>query len=110
MTTVSTWTGLSLMYWIDTWDLESGRRKSRTPLLRTSDSLCTSLCAKRIDIGISSGVSLQAKPNMSPWSPAPCSLYIPSPSVTPCEMSGDCLSMEVRTAQVSQSKPIAESL
>ncbi len=34
----------------------------------------------------------------------------PVPSVTPCEMSGDCFSIAVRTAHVSQSKPMAESV
>jgi len=51
-----------------------------------------------IGIGISSSVSVQAKPNMSPWSPAP-------PGSTPIAMSGDCSWIDERTAQVSESKP-----
>ena len=58
--TVSTRIGLSLMYWIDTCDLLSGRRKFKSPLLRTSARRLVSLCAKVIGIGINSGVSLQA--------------------------------------------------
>ena len=50
-------------------------------------------------------VSSQAKPNIIPWSPAPCSL--PSPAVTPWLMSGDWRSMAVTMAQVSQLKPVS---
>ena len=49
-------------------------------------------------IGISSGVSVQAYPNIRPWSPAPS-------ASTPMAMSPDCSSMAVITAQVSESKP-----
>ena len=48
------------------------------------DSPRTSLCASMIGSGISSSVSVQAKPNISPWSPAP-------PVSTPMAMSGDWL-------------------
>jgi hypothetical protein len=34
------------------------------------------------------GVSSQAKPNIRPWSPAPCSLWRPSPSFTPWRCRG----------------------
>ena len=60
--------------------------------------------------GINSGVSSDAKPNIRPWSPAPCSLNRPSPAVTPIEMSGDCLSSETSTAQVPLSNPISLSV
>ena len=56
------------------------------------------LWASMIGIGISSGVSRQAKPNISPWSPAP-------PLSTPIAMSGDWSSIAVMTAQVWLSKP-----
>ena len=53
-----------------------------------------------IGAGINSGVSSQAKPNIKPWSPAPCS----EPSFplaffasTPCEMSCDWSVMTVLT-------------
>jgi len=49
--------------------------------------------ARWMGMGINSSVSLQAKPNMMPWSPAP-------PVSTPMAMSGDCLSMVVMTPQV----------
>ncbi len=48
--------------------------------------------------GISSGVSSQANPNIIPWSPAP-------PVSTPRAISGDCLSMDTMTPQVSASNP-----
>ena len=53
---------------------------------------------------------MQAYPNIRPWSPAPCSLCRPAPSVTPCEISGLCLLSETITAQFSKSKPIAGSV
>jgi hypothetical protein len=47
-----------------------------------------------IGAGISSGVSSQAKPNINPWSPAPCSAVPfalpPFSRIDPCEMSRDC--------------------
>ena len=51
-----------------------------------------------IGSGISSGVSEQAYPNMSPWSPAP-------PGSTPRAMSGDCPCSDETTAHVSASNP-----
>ena len=70
--------------------------------------------AKDIGSGINSSVSLQAKPNIIPWSPAPtfsisssvCSPDLLSkPSSTPIAMSPDCSSIAVITAQVLQSNP-----
>ena len=55
-------------------------------------------------------VSLQAKPNIMPWSPAPCSLNRPCPSLTPWSMSGDWALSAVSTAHVSASKPSDESV
>ena len=64
--------------------------------------------------GISSGVSLQAKPNIIPWSPAPVRVTASSPDVparasndwpTPSAMSGLCLPRETTTPQLSASKP-----
>ena len=49
-------------------------------------------------MGINSGVSSQAYPNIMPWSPAP-------PVSTPMAMSGDWPFTADMTAQVSQSKP-----
>src|SRR6185503_1660055 len=69
-----------------------------SPDLRTSVSRLASMCASWIGSGINSGVSLQAKPNINPWSPAP-------PVSTPIAISGDWLSIAERTLQVSQSKP-----
>ncbi len=70
--------------------MEPSRRRSERPR--------TSLCASMIGIGMSSGVSVQAKPNINPWSPAP-------PGSTPCAMSGDWPWIDERTAQVSESNP-----
>ena len=62
---------------------------------------------------MNSGVSLQAKPTIMPWSPAPVSRssFIAAPSLassalfTPIAMSADCSLIETMTPQVSQSKP-----
>ncbi len=53
-------------------------------------------------IGISVGVSLQAKPNIMPWSPAP-------PTSTPAAMFGDWAWILQMTWQVSAAKPICGS-
>jgi len=66
--------------------------------LRTSDKRRANRCASMIGIGMSWRVSRQAYPNISPWSPAPS-------RSTASLMSGDCESIDVITAQVSQSKP-----
>src|ERR1039457_342438 len=58
---------------METCDLASGRSHPTTPALRSFVSSRPSRCAYIIAVGIISGVSLQAYPNMSPWSPAPCS-------------------------------------
>ena len=82
--------------------------------MRTSASRRASLCDSAMGSGMSSGVSVQAKPNIMPWSPAPwvsstssslTSVRFSSASSTPWLMSGDCGSIEVMTPQVSQSKP-----
>ena len=57
----------------ETCDFASGRSHSALPLLRMRVSSRPSRCANMIGAGISSGVSSQAKPNIKPWSPAPCS-------------------------------------
>ena len=71
-----------------TWRRAAGSRARRSRSRRGARSI--SRWARRIGAGISSGVSSHAKPNIMPWSPAPCSLCRPSPSVTPWAMSGDC--------------------
>ena len=45
------------------------------PLLRMRVNSRPRRCANMIGAGISSGVSSQAKPNIRPWSPAPCSAW-----------------------------------
>ena len=77
-----------------TWDLPSGRKYGSTSVFRTSESLRVSLWASMMVMGMSSGVSSQAYPNIRPWSPAP-------PVSTPMAMSGDCEWTEVITPQVS---------
>ncbi len=94
MTTVSTRTGLPSAYSTVTWLLPSGRSHSSVRFLRASARRSVSLCASVIGSGISSSVSRTARPNMSPWSPAP-------PVSTPIAMSGDCLSIVEITAHVS---------
>ena len=54
---------------------------------------------------ISSAVSRQAKPNIMPWSPAPCS---PLSRSTPMAMSLDWPSIATKTPQLSASKPMSE--
>ena len=65
-------------------------------------------------MGISSGVSSQAKPTIMPWSPAPMAsiwssviwpVLCSSASSTPRAMSADCSLSETITPQVSASKP-----
>jgi hypothetical protein len=99
--------GLPSTYSMETWLLPSGRRKFSVIALADDARACwVSLWASEMGSGMSSGVSLQAKPNIRPWSPAPCSLA--SPSSTPIAMSGDWRSMELSTAQVFASKPMSE--
>ena len=84
------------------------------PSLRTADSRRASRCASAIGSGISSGVSEQAKPNIMPWSPAPCASSDVARTrrsrssialSTPWAMSGDCEPMETLTPQDAPSKP-----
>ena len=83
------------------------------PSLRAADRRRASRCASAIGSGISSGVSEQAKPNIMPWSPAPCESSTCSESParssralsTPCAMSGDCEPIETLTPQDAPSKP-----
>ena len=51
--------------------LPSGRRYGRICAFRTSESRLAILCASMIGSGMSSSVSVQAYPNIIPWSPAP---------------------------------------
>ena len=57
-----------------TWLFESGRSHLIVPFFRNSVIRLMIRWASAIGRGISSGVSLQAKPNIMPWSPAPMSL------------------------------------
>ena len=72
--------GLPSWYSTVTCDLLSGRRKGNSPLFRISAISWTSLVGRingkrHIRLWFSS----QAKPNIMPWSPAPCSLWRPDP-------------------------------
>ena len=51
--------------------LAVGPQVGISPFLRTSESRWASRCASQIGSGMCWGVSSQAYPNMSPWSPAP---------------------------------------
>ena len=67
MTIVSTRKGFpSESYSTVTWLFPSGRRYGKMPFFRTSVRRAVSLCARLIGRGISSFVSLQAKPNIMP--------------------------------------------
>ena len=89
----------------------SGLKYGRVPSLRTFVSWRASLCAMLIGYGIYSSVSLEAYPNIIPWSPAPIASISSSPIFasralsTPIAMSVDCSSIAVITAHVSASKP-----
>ncbi len=107
-TTVSMHEGRPASYCTVTWLLPSGRRNPSLPSLRTDASRRVMPWASMMGRGMSSSVSVQANPNMMPWSPAPCSVYRPCPSVTPTEMSSLCFSMTVSTAQVRQSNPMPD--
>ena len=86
------------------------------PSLRTADSRRASRCASAIGNGISSGVSEQAKPNIMPWSPAPCASSASSGLAgrcsmawsTPWAMSGDWAPMAMLTPQEAPSKPFLD--
>ncbi len=118
ITTASMRTGLWPSYSTVTCDLPSGRRYLIAPLLRLAASRRVRSWASVIGSGISCCVSLQAKPNIMPWSPAPVSsngsrspvCLTSSDWSTPIAMSGDCSSTETLTPQVSASKPTAEPL
>ncbi len=93
-TTASTRMGRPPSYSTVTWDLPSGRRKSRSPLRRASERRRTSAWARVSGSGMYSAVSRTANPNIIPWSPAP-------PESTPCAMSPDWGSIDEMTAHVS---------
>jgi hypothetical protein len=84
--------------------------------LRTADSRRASRCAKAIGSGISSGVSVQAKPNIIPWSPAPWASNGPAAAAersstaesTPWAMSRDWAPIATLTPQEAPSKPLCE--
>ena len=78
--------GLSFMYFIETWLFPSGFNPFIILSFLTSAIFLVNLCARVIGRGMSSSVSLQAKPNIKPWSPAPCSVILS----TPFAMSGLC--------------------
>ena len=100
-TTVSTASGRSPRYRTVTWLLASGRSQGNSPFRRSCAWRSTSRWASRIGKGISSGVSSQAQPNISPWSPAPIS----SPRSTPWRMSADWWLNRSRISQRSGSMP-----
>ena len=85
MTTASSRIGFPSRYSTVTWLLPSGPMAWLACCFRTSASFLVSLWASMIGRGMSSGVSLQAKPNIMPWSPAPCSCF--SAFLTPRAMS-----------------------
>ena len=116
--TVDNLTGRPSTYSKVTWVFPSGRRYGMSPLLRTSVRRSARRCANQIGRGMRSGVSLQAYPNIIPWSPAPWPLMMSSPLFplrcsslmsTPCAMSGLCASSATTTPQVFPSKPYAAS-
>ena len=73
ISTVESAFGRPSSYTTDTWVLPSGRRYSIVPSLRTAASCFASRCASQIGMGMRSGVSSHAYPNIIPWSPAPTS-------------------------------------
>src|SRR6266511_3160701 len=115
-TTVCSRTGFKPSYSIATCVLPSGRRYGIVPSLRTAASRAANRWANAIGSGINSGVAVQAKPNIMPWSPAPCvsSLSSASPlrcsiaESTPWAMSGDWAPIETLTPQEAPSKPFFE--
>jgi hypothetical protein len=114
-TTASTRRGLPYAYSIVTWDLPSGSSQGSSPDFRTAASRRVSRCASEMVSGISSGVSVQAKPIIMPWSPAPwCSNGSPSSLArtssdrsTPAAMSGDCSLRYTLISAWSGSKPVS---
>ena len=114
---MSTRTGLPREYSTVTWLLPSGSRYPISPLLRASASRRATLCASEIGSGISSGVSLLAKPIIMPWAPAPVRSYLSLPAaperasravVTPAEISALCSLIATITPLVVASNPCVE--
>ena len=97
-------TGVKPSYSTVTWLLESGRSHLIVPFFRKSVIRLMIRWASAIGKGISSGVSLHAKPNIIPWSPAPMSFPRVLSSSTPWAMSGDCLPSATITAHVDRVK------
>ena len=65
-TTVCTRTGVSPSYSTVTWLLPSGRSQGSSPLRRACERRRVILCASAMGMGMYSGVSSQAKPNIMP--------------------------------------------
>ena len=106
-TTASTFFGSRPSYSIVTWLFASGRIPEMTPLRRTSACRSTRRCERLIGSGMSRSVSPHAKPNIMPWSPAPCAFF--DLRTTPRAMSADCSCRRLITPQPLPSKPIAAS-
>ena len=104
-TTVWTRLGVAPTYSTVTWLLASGRSCSMVCASRTLACDSTRRCESWIGSGISASVSLQAKPNIMPWSPAPSSPL--SPVSTPIAMSTDCCLIEESTAHETWSKAMS---
>ena len=104
----------SSLYSTVTWAFPSGRRYGSVPSFLTFASCFVSLCAREIGYGIYSSVSLDAYPNIIPWSPAPIASisssdilfsFASSALSTPIAISDDCSSIATRTPHVSASNP-----
>jgi hypothetical protein len=85
---VSTRSGVTVFVFDGHLGLAVGPQKIDSPVFAYLASRRVSLWAYMMGIGISSGVSSVANPNINPWSPAPWSLYNPWPVLTPWAMSG----------------------
>ena len=112
ITTVFILFGLCPSYSTVTWLFESGLNHDNEPFFLNSVACRKSLWEYIIGAGINSGVSEQAKPNIKPWSPAPCKpsySFKPLPT-TPWFISGDCECIIFKTAIESQSNPKSESV
>jgi hypothetical protein len=108
--TTASMRGAVVSYSTVTWVLPSGRSQSTFFFLRTSASFARQLVRVADRRGHQLGRLVGRVAEHQALVAGALLLVRPSPSVTPCAMSGDCCSMAVRTAQVLSSKPMSESV
>src|SRR4030066_18134 len=106
-TTAVTSRGTPSTYRTVTWLFPSGRSHGSTRFSRASVSRPHIRCANAIGIGINSFVSVQANPNIIPWSPAPC--FSGPPPRGSFRMISSRIASEIWSATLSGWPPVTDS-